>query len=482
MKGIELVIALLMSAQLAVILFIIVISGKLDSSLRTSNFSLIKWSWWANFAYVACSVGGLFFDAEVKTKINPVFQLISLIDVAQTIILFVAIAQSKYEFRWKKYVKNRQWLIIAVSLATFAMNFLWDYFGWNLVEGASIHMLPSILLNFVCLALSAYFFETVAKSYRVSSRSIKWGFSIYAFAQFLALLEAHTDNEKGIISIIGWSLGLISKSFICWGLLLIFKGEASKSRRLEIILSNLFHELKNLLYGIDGSAQKILHERNVKPKKEAEEILRNYEALYAIVQATDLLYKHEIDTYEISQQKNIEFDQSTYKALIDKNKEEYSVNTLIEIAVRLTRNFTGSKVKFVKDYGGNCEIRCYKHEIIQILVNLFKNAYESFPNGVGEIMIKSRNKYLMKDEDGETERKVVNVEISDKGPGIPHEIQEKVFEHGFSTKAATGRGQGLHIAKSFIESKYGRLTLTSPYFHNNKLENGAKFTIYFEIL
>jgi len=67
-------------------------------------------------------------------------------------------------------------------------------------------------------------------------------------------------------------------------------------------------------------------------------------------------------------------------------------------------------------------------------------------------------------------RPVAYFEFKDNGPGIPKEIQEKIFDQGFSTKPkpddsnlwATGYGQGLYVCKNNIETiHYGKLWVES---------------------
>jgi signal transduction histidine kinase len=155
----------------------------------------------------------------------------------------------------------------------------------------------------------------------------------------------------------------------------------------------------------------------------------------------------------------------------------------VEIAIKMAKNFTGKKVKFYSDYGGECEILCFRHEIIQILVNLFKNSFEAFSNGIGNIYIITRNKYYLKDKTGkDVEIKCVNIEITDDGPGIPVEIQNKVFELEYSTKKEKGgSGRGLSLVKELIDSSYGKIVLESPVKDHPEIHiNCTKFKIFFE--
>ena len=53
--------------------------------------------------------------------------------------------------------------------------------------------------------------------------------------------------------------------------------------------------------------------------------------------------------------------------------------------------------------------------------------------------------------------------ISDSGDGVPAEIADRVWEHGFSTKPAgvDGRGVGLALVRSIVEGAGGHIEVTA---------------------
>ena len=62
----------------------------------------------------------------------------------------------------------------------------------------------------------------------------------------------------------------------------------------------------------------------------------------------------------------------------------------------------------------------------------------------------------------------VSLRVVDRGPGVPAEAQDKLFEPFWSTKSA-GMGMGLAVCRSIAEAHHGRLTVT------NAPEGGAVF-------
>ena len=58
---------------------------------------------------------------------------------------------------------------------------------------------------------------------------------------------------------------------------------------------------------------------------------------------------------------------------------------------------------------------------------------------------------------------VLRIVVSDSGSGIPDELLERVFEHGFSTKpaGADGRGVGLSLVRSIVRDAGGGVSIAS---------------------
>jgi len=83
----------------------------------------------------------------------------------------------------------------------------------------------------------------------------------------------------------------------------------------------------------------------------------------------------------------------------------------------------------------------------QCLINLIKNSQEAMEEGT----ITVRSKYL----DG-----LVCLEVADNGPGIPQDLQEKIFSPFFSTKDK-GSGLGLAMTRKIINEISGKLLLHS---------------------
>jgi signal transduction histidine kinase len=104
-------------------------------------------------------------------------------------------------------------------------------------------------------------------------------------------------------------------------------------------------------------------------------------------------------------------------------------------------------------------VRADGAQIGQVFVNILLNALEATPRG-GEIRITT----APAGEGG------IRVTIWNSGPGLPSELEERIFEPFFSTKP-TGTGLGLSIARIIIDNHQGTLSAQG---HG---ENGTTFTI-----
>jgi signal transduction histidine kinase len=99
-------------------------------------------------------------------------------------------------------------------------------------------------------------------------------------------------------------------------------------------------------------------------------------------------------------------------------------------------------------------------QLKQVLLNLIQNAAESIGEN-GQIVLRSRrNRMPLRGE----ESNVVVMEVEDNGPGIPADVQERLFDPFFSTKE-NGTGLGLAIAARIVDKHDGALVFETQQGH-----------------
>jgi len=146
----------------------------------------------------------------------------------------------------------------------------------------------------------------------------------------------------------------------------------------------------------------------------------------------------------------------------DKEKEEIDICLLVDSAIGLIeKGLEKSHIKLIKEYKCDKKLVLFKNEMIQVLLNLLKNAQEAL-----EDIDEPRIQVSIYEDDGN-----VKITVEDNGSGIKPENLEKIFEPYFSTKAHQGTGLGLYMSKVIItEHMNGSL-----YVENTN--EGTKFVI-----
>ena len=123
-------------------------------------------------------------------------------------------------------------------------------------------------------------------------------------------------------------------------------------------------------------------------------------------------------------------------------------------------------VKLIKDYlDPQVEVEVEKHKVLQILVNLIRNAKYACDEMPG----KEKTLTVRIAKDPANQR--VRIQVADTGVGIPPENITRIFNHGFTTRKQ-GHGFGLHSSALAAKELGGSLTAFSE-----GTGKGATFTL-----
>lgn len=106
-------------------------------------------------------------------------------------------------------------------------------------------------------------------------------------------------------------------------------------------------------------------------------------------------------------------------------------------------------VALVEALGGPPPVKARTSEMVTAVLNLVVNAIDAMPGG-GTVTVSTGAR------DGGAW-----VKVADDGPGIPDEIQSRIFEPFFSTKGAQGTGLGLAMVYAFVQRCGGTIALES---------------------
>jgi PAS domain S-box-containing protein len=146
-------------------------------------------------------------------------------------------------------------------------------------------------------------------------------------------------------------------------------------------------------------------------------------------------------------------------------EELLPLERLVEDALRMnTGAMSRHEITLIREFAGIPPMLLEKHKVLQILVNLIRNAKHALTDGnPPEKRLVVR--IAMKDADR------VAVSVIDNGIGITPENMNRIFAHGFTTKPE-GHGFGLHSGVLAAREMRGSLTV-----HSDGPGTGATFTL-----
>jgi two-component system, NtrC family, sensor kinase len=264
---------------------------------------------------------------------------------------------------------------------------------------------------------------------------------------------------------------------------------ASRLAGMAEVATNVLHNVGNVLNSVNVSAHLVvtrMQKSGVSGLAKVVALLRAHESDLGTFMTADARGKHVVPHLEnlsehleaeqaatvqeleslrgnIDHIKDIVTMQQSY-AKVAGVQEILNVVDLVEDSLRLNAGALARHgVEVLRDFQGHPVVNLDKHKILQILVNLIRNA-----------------KYAC-DESGRTDRQVTlrvanldgraAISVIDNGVGIAPENLARIFNHGFTTRA-TGHGFGLHSGALAARDLGGSLTA-----HSDGPGLGARFTL-----
>ncbi|MEG3836287.1 MULTISPECIES: response regulator [unclassified Microcoleus] len=159
-------------------------------------------------------------------------------------------------------------------------------------------------------------------------------------------------------------------------------------------------------------------------------------------------------------------------------------STLMILQHRLKDEAQQTIIKVVKEYDNLPKIECYAGQMNQVFMNVLTNAIEA---------LQSPKRWANDVDDSSSIPTItictkllsdfqVGIYITDNGPGITEEIQQRIFEPFFTTKTVgTGKGLGLSISYTIVVDDHGgqlscfsipdqgaTLAIEIPIYHSRK--------------
>jgi ligand-binding sensor domain-containing protein/signal transduction histidine kinase len=145
-------------------------------------------------------------------------------------------------------------------------------------------------------------------------------------------------------------------------------------------------------------------------------------------------------------------------------KEQVNVVNLVEDSLRMNEGaLNRHQVEVIREFEDVPPLNVEKHKILQILVNLIRNAKYACDDSA-----RADKRLTVRVVNGDGR---IKVSVIDNGVGIPPENLTRIFNHGFTTRKQ-GHGFGLHSGALAAKELGGSLTV-----HSGGPGQGASFTL-----
>ena len=221
-----------------------------------------------------------------------------------------------------------------------------------------------------------------------------------------------------------------------------------ESERLyKTLLNSVSHELRTPIATISGAASSLLDARTVaNPDTRAtliNEIQDGVDRLNRVVE--NLLDMTRLES-----------------GMLKLNMQWCDVSDLINMAVNHTKRDLANH-EVILEIAPDLPLVCVDYVLLeQALVNLLHNAAVHTPPG-------TRVRVTAEVEDRE-----LLLHVADRGPGLPTEALERIFDKFYRASNAPpgGTGLGLSITRGLVEAQGGKVTA------ENRANGGARFTIW----
>ncbi len=207
------------------------------------------------------------------------------------------------------------------------------------------------------------------------------------------------------------------------------------ARSVTALAGMLAHEVKNPLSGIRGAAQ--LVEQNATP--EDQELTR------LICTETDRICAI-VDRLEVfSDQRPLD-------------RKPVNIHRVLEHVRKIATSGFGRKIRFIENYDPSLPpVYGNRDQLIQVFLNLVKNAVEASPKVGGEVTLNTSYQHGVSFLVPGTNERIhlpLMVIVQDNGEGIAEDIRSHLFEPFVTTKKS-GSGLGLALVAKIINDHGG---------------------------
>lgn len=213
------------------------------------------------------------------------------------------------------------------------------------------------------------------------------------------------------------------------------------ARSVVAMAAMLAHEVKNPLSGIRGAAQLLEENVGEEDRMLTRLICDEADRIVALV-----------DRMEV-------FSDSRPVA-----KEAVNIHAVLEHVRRIAQSGFGRTIRFVERYDPSLPpVLGNRDQLVQVFLNLVKNAAEACPECGGEIVLTTAYQHGVRLALSGTDSRVhlpLLISVQDNGDGIPEDIRPHLFDPFVTTKM-NGTGLGLALVAKMVGDHGGVIEFES---------------------
>jgi signal transduction histidine kinase len=304
----------------------------------------------------------------------------------------------------------------------------------------------------------------LTKIERASKQLLGLGYDL-ASAHRMAAAELVDTSQKSLTLLqqVIFTALLFLMMLGAWAITIIYR-EMIAPMRLKLVESRLTIERQEKLASLGVLAAGVAHEiRNPLTAIKAR--------VFTLKKAVGDQSTAQKDAYvierEIGRLERIVRDVLLFARPAEPNRQLTSAMILLrEVADLMRGQLEKSSITLSTAASVDAIIRVDPDQLKQVLLNLVRNAAESIGEG-GQITLCLRTERT--NLDGRVLDAAI-LEVVDTGKGIPHEVQKRLFDPFYTTKAV-GTGLGLSIAARIVEQHKGALR------YKTEMDRGTTFGI-----
>ena len=143
-----------------------------------------------------------------------------------------------------------------------------------------------------------------------------------------------------------------------------------------------------------------------------------------------------------------------------------SIHQVLDRVMQLAKNGFGRHLRYVTDFDPSLPpVLGHHDQLVQVFLNLIKNAAEAAPKDGGEITLETSYQHGVSFAVPGTQSRIhlpLRVSIKDNGDGIPDDIKSCLFDP-FVTSKSQGSGLGLALVAKIIGDHGGVIECDSQF-------------------